>query len=226
MSSSKKNAILIQATSIRSSVKLFTPVVTLESNHLLNSNKVKIEIILKRLSSGEPLTTFDIIEGYISLHLYFEIAVNKLLRNIALRNFVISEATLELSNYIDDINFRDKVIAFICFERFIFHEEEVNSVPERIKKLSDDLKDFTIPRNKLLHGHALVSWGSSKKEQTKANKHIKEKEFKSQIRRFHELVEDTYFFIDRLDPLPRKHDQYRNILDNSFIPSSLLKDRL
>jgi hypothetical protein len=187
-----------------------------ESNYLIISNKEKC----KNLLINSPLSSNDIVDILISLHIVLEVSLNTLYRHLISAFIKKDVDEFEIMNNIDNIGFIDKTIMFIYNSKFNFN----NKLKEATKyhSIISALRDFSGVRNKLLHGHSISTIFDGEKNRYSELKKILNPDFlKNQIKKFSFILEGMRFYLDCLDSGLTEHgkEQYKkSFLDDSFLP--------
>lgn len=195
--------------------------VRVESDYLIDSNKKKCT----KLLSKKELTTEDLIDIHISLHIVLEVGLNNLFRELSLWQMKKSIDRLKIIDNLDQINFIDKTTLFIYNSSFNFESnlEKAGKYHSTIAKL----KNFAEMRNRLLHGHSIseihIFGGadfSKSTKQSKTKKLLNIETLKKQIKLFKDICEGVRFYIDHLDNL--EHPEYdkkylKEKIDDSFL---------
>lgn len=198
--------------------------ISIESTHLIKSNKWKCEKIFAEGNYSEN----NIIDILISLHLILEIGINGLFRAISNPTFKKDIDILERMEKIDNINFIDKVTMFIYFGNFNFSDTKnvKNRLGDATKyhKIIGTLKDFTNARNSLLHGHALHTIrdiNTSTERKTKTQAKLNTDFLDDQIKKFQFIMDGMSFYLDCYEkeriPLDVKAGIFRAYLENGFL---------
>lgn len=198
--------------------------ISIESTHLIKSNKWKCEKIFTEGNYSEN----NIIDVLISLHLILEIGINGFFRAISNPTFKKDVDILERMEKIDNINFIDKVTMFIYFGNFDFSDSGhfKNRLVDATKyhKIIGTLKDFTNARNLLLHGHAIhtiTDLNTSTKRKTKTQAKLNKDFLDDQIKKFQFIMDGMSFYLDCYEkeriPLDAKVGIFGAYLEKGFL---------
>lgn len=194
-----------------------------ESVYLIISNKEKCQNLLNK----KELEEGDIIEVLISLHIILEVGLNILFRTLALMSIKKDIDELEIIKNIDGISFIDKTILFIYNSKFNFNDRLGEATSYH--RIIGTLRDFSKPRNQLLHGHAIVSICSDNISKDSSLKKIINLEFlEKQIEKFQLILNGMKFYLDCLDSSltsAGKESYKKSYLDDEFINNSYLKNK-
>jgi len=166
----------------------------IESGYLISSNEEKIKNIL----ASSDLSTGNIIDIFISLHIVLEVSLNTLHRHLILNSFKKRVDKFDVMKNIDNISFIDKTTLFIYNSKFAFGDKL--SQAEKYHGIISKLKDFSGIRNQLLHGHSICSIserGSSKDSELK--KKLNREYLDKQIKNFKFILEGMRFYLDCLE---------------------------
>lgn len=188
---------------------------TLESNHLLQSNKDNLQNLL----INSELDRNNLIDIFISLHIVLEVGINTLFRKLitpTLRKNVNLHVMIE---NLDNINFIDKTIMFIYYSKFNF--DDVSKATE-YHKIINKIRAFSEIRNKLLHGHVISSISKDgKNSESTLIKKLNLSQLQTQIKDFRFILDGMCFYLDALDSnlTQEGKDSYKKAyLDHNFLP--------
>lgn len=181
-----------------------------ESYYLIESNRNKCSSLLKK----KNLSPNDICDFLISLHIVLEVSINSLFREIIINNLQKTISKEKIVDDLDKLSFIDKVIFFILFSKFNFNSEidKANNYYSIIGKL----KDFTEPRNKLLHGAMVGSFADSDSITHTANLLTPENKEK-QIKSFKDILEGLRFYCNCLINTNIDEDKINYLFDINFL---------
>jgi len=190
---------------------------TLESHYLISSNKDKV----RELLSKSELQENDIIDAFISLHILLEVSLNSLFRQLSLLSIKENFDRLKVVENLDTISFIDKVTLFIYNSKFKF--QDINKATE-YHKIIGTLKNFASIRNKLLHGHSIITVIDDDGARSSQTKELLNKDhLKKQVKKFLIILEGLRYYLDCLDSSltsAGKESYKKDFLDDSFIPDS------
>jgi hypothetical protein len=192
---------------------------TTEYRHLSISNKKKCTEILNK----SVLTDDDIIDFLISLHLTLEVNLNALFRQLSHKQLVLLSRAdikmIEMIEKIDKIEMIPKTTLFIYTSNFNF-DNKLNEVGEH-HKIIGKLINFCEIRNKLIHGHSILT---ITKDEKNSNSYLKKKlnetTLKDQIDTFITIIKGFRFFLDCMESSlsPNGKESYKEeYLSDSFL---------
>lgn len=166
---------------------------TVESGYLVSSNRQKCRQLLRINNWSDE----NLIDFFISLHLVLEVGLNSFLRHISLQEMQKRIERLKLIKNLDNINFIEKTILFIYNSKFDFGPN-LNDA-DKYHSIIDTIRDFSAPRNQLLHGHSLSTvYENGNTKQSGLRSQIQPKNVQLQINKFIFIMEGMRFYFDCL----------------------------
>lgn len=205
----------------------FAPIVTatysVESDFLIKSNRVKLNVFINKLNKNDELLESELMDAFISLHILLEVGINTVLRKVSLRRLNQAIESLVAVRDLDEVAFRDKVSCLIYFGSFN-PDLEKNKFSEN-ETILNEIKKFCEPRNRLLHGHAVIAIGDQNgiKKSTTTSALLNNPLFMEQLSRYYDIVNRLYYYLCNLEPALNNIDELKTFLDNSFIPVRLIE---
>lgn len=206
-----------------------------ESVYLSISNKKRCIEILNKLDLTkltEEEIEENIIDSLISLHLILEVNLNALFRHLSHNQLLqLSHANIdeiEMIKNIDKIEFISKTTLFIYNSKFNF-DNKLNEV-ENHHKIIEKLKYFSEMRNKIIHGHSImtiIEEGKSRNSELK--KKLNEEFLFKQIECFKSIMEGMRFFLDCLDSslsLSKRESYKKEFLSDDFLTDTNFYKRM
>lgn len=195
---------------------------TSESTSFSIFNKKKCTEILNKSERTED----DIIDFFISLHLILEVNLNALFRQLShTQLWKLSLAgidELEIIENIDKIDFITKTTLFIYNSEFSFDNKLKEA--EKHHKIIKKLKNFSEMRNKLLHGHSIMTIiEEGKSRDSNLKKKLNTETLEKQIEMFITIIEGMRFYLDCLDSSLRqsgKEDYKKEYLSDIFLTNT------
>ncbi len=169
----------------------------LESDYLIISNKQRCTELLRQ-PLDQLFTEEQAIDFLISIHIVLEVGINTFFRHISLMGIKKNIDPLDISKNLDEINFRDKVTLFIYNSKFNFGDRIDEAT--RHHAIIGLLKNFSEPRNKLLHGHSISTvTNEAGARHSQARSLTSQERIKKQIENFRSIVEGMRFYLDCLE---------------------------
>ncbi len=186
-----------------------------ESNYLIIKNKEICSSILRMPEPGEN----DLIDFFVSIHLVMEISLNTFFRVISLNEMQKRVDPLAVIKNLDGINFIDKTILFIYNSHFNFNGD-VDSA-DRYHSIIGQLRQFSEPRNKLLHGHSISTiFHQDTNRHSDTRNIITRERMNSQISLYKSVMDGLKFYFDCLRSsfsVSGKDTIKREYLDDGFL---------
>ena len=186
-----------------------------ESIYLISSNKEKCSYIL----SKKDLTEEDTIDFLVALHIVLEISLNSLFRNLSLMGIKKKIDAFEIARNIDEISFIHKTTLFIYNSKFNFSGKQNEATSNH--SIIGMLKNFSAPRNKLLHGHSISTiFAGDEQRDSALRQSINSQYLNDQIQKFRKIMEGMRFYLDCLDSslTPSGKESFKKeYLDDHFL---------
>jgi len=165
----------------------------LESGYLIIKNKEVCSSILRLQNPSEN----DLIDFFVSIHLVMEISLNTFFRMVSLTEMQKRVDPLAVIKNLDGINFIDKTILFIYNSHFNFNGDLDSA--DRYHAVIGQLRQFSEPRNKLLHGHSISTiFHQDTNRHSDTRNIITRERMNNQIRLYKSIMEGLKFYFDCL----------------------------
>jgi len=165
----------------------------LESGYLIIKNKEICSSILIMQNPSEN----DLIDFFVSIHLVMEISLNTFFRMISLVEMQKRVDPLAVIKNLDGINFIDKTILFIYNSHFNFNGDLDNA--DRYHSIIGQLRQFSEPRNKLLHGHSISTlFHQDTNRHSETRNIITRERMNNQINLYKNIMNGLKFYFDCL----------------------------
>jgi hypothetical protein len=187
----------------------------LESGYLIIKNKEICSSILRMQNPGEN----DLIDFFVSIHLVMEISLNTFFRMVSLTEMQKRVDPLAVIKNLDGINFIDKTILFIYNSHFNFNGNLDNA--DRYHSVIGQLRQFSEPRNKLLHGHSISTiFHQDTNRHSDTRNMITQEKMNNQINLYKNIMDGLKFYFDCLQSsfsVSGKDSVKREYLDYEFL---------
>jgi hypothetical protein len=187
-----------------------------ESGYLIIKNKQICSDILKISSPNEE----NLIDFLVSIHLVMEISLNTFFRTISLNEMQKRVSTRDVIKNLDGISFIDKAILFIYNSHFDFNGNLHDA--DKYHSVIGQLRNFSGPRNKLLHGHSISTIFGQNGENSHSETRgiITLDKMEEQVDLYRKIMEGLRFYFDCLKSSytpSGKESIKRSYLDDSFL---------
>lgn len=190
----------------------------LESGYLIIKNKDICSNILRMQNPVEN----DLIDFFVSIHLVMEISLNTFFRTISLVEMQKRVDPLAVIKNLDGINFIDKTILFIYNSHFNFNGALDSA--DRYHSIIGQLRQFSEPRNKLLHGHSISTiFRQDTNRHSDTRNIISQERMNNQISLYKNVMNGLKFYFDCLQSsfsTSGKNSIKNEYLDDAFLDVS------
>ena len=187
----------------------------LESSYLIIKNKEICSNILRLQDPAEN----DLIDFFVSIHLVMEISLNTFFRMVSLAEMQKRVDPLAVIKNLDGINFIDKTILFIYNSHFNFSGNLDDA--DRYHSIIGQLRQFSEPRNKLLHGHSISTiFHQDINRHSDTRNIITQDRMNNQINLYKNIMTGLKFYFDCLQSsfsASGKDSIKREYLDDEFL---------